>query len=221
MREIEGLGELADEAAALERALGGARGVTEAFGAEVTRLGRNVALTGREVAGLSTGFGSGLRRAFDGVVFDGMRLSDALKGLAASMADNVYSMAMKPVQGALGSALAEGVAGLFGGGFAQGAAFSRGRVEPFANGGVVQGPTAFPMAGGRLGLMGEAGPEAILPLARGTDGRLGVRAEGGAGARPVSVVINVTTPDTAGFARAQGQIAAEVARLVARGQRNS
>lgn len=218
MREIEGLGTLADEAATLERALAGAQGMTAAFGAEVQRLGSSVALTGREVAGLSGSFGSGLRRAFDGVVFDGMRLSDALKGLGRSMADSVYGMAMKPVQTALGSALAQGVAGLFGGAFADGAGFAQGRVVPFAAGGVVQGPTLFPMRGG-TGLMGEAGPEAILPLARSADGRLGVQAGGGA-ARPVNVTINVTTPDVAGFARSQGQIAADFARIVARGQRN-
>ena len=47
----------------------------------------------------------------------------------------------------------------------------------FANGGVVNSPTMFGMSGGRTGLMGEAGPEAILPLKRGAGGKLGV--EGG------------------------------------------
>ena len=56
--------------------------------------------------------------------------------------------------------------------FAKGAAFGAGRVAAFARGGVVDGPTHFPMRGG-VGLMGEAGPEAIVPLARGSDGRLG------------------------------------------------
>lgn len=62
---------------------------------------------------------------------------------------------------------------------ANGAAFQGGNVVPFANGGVVGGPTTFPMSGGRTGLMGEAGPEAIMPLKRGKDGKLGVVAEGG------------------------------------------
>lgn len=59
-------------------------------------------------------------------------------------------------------------------GFAKGGVFSGGGVIPFANGGVVTRPTLFPMAGGRTGLMGEAGEEAIIPLRRGRDGRLGV-----------------------------------------------
>jgi phage-related minor tail protein len=69
------------------------------------------------------------------------------------------------------------------------------------------------------GLMGEAGPEAIMPLTRGADGRLGVRAEGGA-ARAVNVVINISTPDVAGFQRSQSQIAAQMNRLLAQGHRN-
>lgn len=218
MRENDELEALANEIADVGAVGRMASAALAQCSAELGGAGRSAALAAREVAGLSGSFGSGLRRAFDGVVFDGMRLSDALKGLGRSMADNVYGMAMKPVQTALGSALAQGVAGLFGGAFAGGAAFSQGRVVPFAAGGVVQGPTLFPMRGG-TGLMGEAGPEAILPLARGADGRLGVQA-GGGGARPVTVTINVTTPDVAGFARSQGQIAADLARIVARGQRN-
>ncbi|MBD3766214.1 MAG: phage tail tape measure protein, partial [Rhodobacterales bacterium] len=96
-------------------------------------------------------------------------------------------------------------------------AFSQGRVMPFARGGVVTQPVTFPMRGGR-GLMGEAGPEAIMPLTRGPDGRLGVQAQGGG--RPVSIVVNVTSPDVAGFRRSQAQIAAEVSRALARGNRN-
>jgi len=61
---------------------------------------------------------------------------------------------------------------------AKGMTFQGGNVVPFANGGVVGGPATFPMSGGRTGLMGEAGPEAIMPLKRGKDGKLGVQATG-------------------------------------------
>ena len=65
----------------------------------------------------------------------------------------------------------------------------------------------FPMRGG-TGLMGEAGPEAILPLGRGSDGRLGVRSQ--STVSPVNVFFNVTTPDVASFQRSQSQIAAQM-----------
>lgn len=69
------------------------------------------------------------------------------------------------------------VQGLLGGllGFSHGGVIAHGNVIPFARGGVVNRPTVFPMANG-AGLMGEAGPEAIMPLRRGPDGRLGVSA---------------------------------------------
>ena len=101
---------------------------------------------------------------------------------------------------------------------ADGGAFAQGRVMPFATGGIVSGPTTFPMRGG-TGLMGEAGPEAIMPLRRGADGRLGVAAAGG-GAGPVQVTMNITTPDVSGFRRSRSQVAAELSRALSRGQRN-
>ena len=60
---------------------------------------------------------------------------------------------------------------------AKGNIFSHGNVVPFARGGIVTGPTLFPMANG-TGLMGEAGPEAIIPLSRGADGKLGLQSKG-------------------------------------------
>jgi hypothetical protein len=73
---------------------------------------------------------------------------------------------------------------------ADGNAFRGGRVVPFADGGVVTRPTVFPMANG-LGLMGEAGAEAVMPLARDSRGRLGVRASGAGGTGEPGVTVNV------------------------------
>ena len=72
---------------------------------------------------------------------------------------------------------------------ANGGAWSGGsQIQAYANGGVVGSPTTFPMTGGKTGLMGEAGPEAIMPLKRGANGKLGVQMEGGGGQG--NVVIN-------------------------------
>jgi len=219
MDEVDGLDDFDDQVSALERSLGGAQQVAAAFDGELVRMRSTIADTGRDVGLLSSGFSRGLRRSIDEVVFDGAKLSDALSGLAQSMLNTAYSAAMRPVTNHIGGALASGVEGLFSGmmPFANGGAFTQGRVMPFARGGVVSSPVTFPMRGG-VGLMGEAGPEAIMPLSRGSDGRLGVRSEGGG--RPVSVVVNVSTPDVEGFRRSQSQIAAQVTRALGRGQRN-
>ena len=216
----EGLAALEAQLAELEASMAQAAGMTATFQAELRGMQDAMVYTGREVEVMSRSMGGGLRRAFDGVVFDGMRLSDALRTVARSMVDAAYNTAMRPVQNALGSALANGINGLVSSilPFQKGGAISQGRVMPFARGGVVQGPTSFPMRGG-MGLMGEAGPEAIMPLRRGPDGRLGVAAAGG-GTGPVQVVMNITTPDVQGFARSQTQIAAQMGRALARGQRN-
>ncbi|TRW96873.1 phage tail tape measure protein [Paracoccus sp. M683] len=194
--------------------------MTAAFEAELSRLRQSMMFTSREVGTLSGGLERGLRRAFDGLVFDGMKLSDALRGLARSISDTIFSIAMKPVEQALAGSLAQGLGGMVSGAmpFANGGAFVQGRVMPFAKGGVVSQPTHFPMRGA-TGLMGEAGPEAIMPLRRGADGRLGVAAAGG-GARAVNVTMNITTPDVGGFRRSQSQIAAQLGRAMARGERN-
>jgi phage-related minor tail protein len=219
MAVTDGLDGLAQQTAALEQSLTGAQVMAAAFDAELGRMRESMVFTGREVSSLSTSIGGGLRRAFDGLVFDGMKLSDALKSVAQTMVDSVYNIAMRPVQQAVGGAVANGLNGLLSGlfPFEKGGSFSQGRVMPFAKGGVVSSPTTFPMRGGR-GLMGEAGPEAIMPLTRGADGRLGVQTQGGG--RAVNIVMNVTTPDVQGFARSQSQIAAQMSRALSRGDRN-
>jgi hypothetical protein len=219
MDDVDGIDTFDDQVAALERSLGGAAGMAAAFEREVARMGESLGEAGREAGGLSRGISGGLRRSFDALIFDGMKLSDAMKGVGQSLVNASYSAAIRPVTGGLGGLIAGGVEGLIGAvsGFEKGGSFAQGRVMPFATGGVVNGPVSFPMRGG-MGLMGEAGPEAIMPLMRGADGRLGVAAQGGG--RPVNVTMNVTTPDVEGFARSRSQIAAQVSRVIARGRRN-
>jgi phage-related minor tail protein len=72
------------------------------------------------------------------------------------------------------------------------------------------------MRGGGLGLAGEAGPEAILPLSRGSDGRLGIAAAGGTGG---GIVVNIATPDAESFRHSEVYVTGQIARAVARGQR--
>ena len=209
---------LEDGAERLNETLGATAKLVAGFDAELRRMRSALAATGKDVATLEKGLSRGLRRAFDGVAFDGMKLSDALSTVARSMVNTTYNAAMKPVSDHVGGLISQGVGSLVQGilPFADGAPFSQGRVMPFAQGGIVSTATGFGMRGG-MGLMGEAGPEAIMPLARGPDGKLGVKGGASGG---TTVVMNITTPDVQGFQRSQSQIAAQLSRALNAGNRN-
>jgi len=107
--------------------------------------------------------------------FDGLR--GVLKGVLADLEQiAVRETITKPLGNLLTDALKGfSLTSLFAS--AKGNAFGPGGVIPFAMGGVVNQPTLFKFGGG-TGLMGEAGPEAILPLKRGRGGKLGVAGGG-------------------------------------------
>ncbi|MCG3266401.1 phage tail tape measure protein [Yoonia sp. I 8.24] len=218
MDDVDKIDQLDSNVTALEQSIGDAAQVTAAFDSQLRGVQGSLAETTRDLGNLERGFSGGLRRAFDGLVLDGAKLSDVLGGLAQSMVNTAYSAAVNPVMNHFGGMLSDGINAAVSSmmPYADGAPFSQGRVMPFAKGGVVSSPVAFPMRGG-TGLMGEAGPEAIMPLSRGADGRLGVRTQGGSA---VTVNMNITTPDAQSFQRSNGQVASQVARALGRSQRN-
>jgi lambda family phage tail tape measure protein len=123
-------------------------------------------------------------------IVDGTKsVADAFKAMAADIVAHLFKVLV--VQSAIRNmggmmAMAGGPMGAIGGalmsyGSADGNVFNNGNAVPYADGGVVNVPTYFPMNDGRTGLMGEAGPEAIMPLRRGKNGKLGVQVEGGRG----------------------------------------
>ncbi len=164
-------------------------------------------------------FGSALTDAFTGLAVKGRSLNDTLSTLALSLSRMALSAAFKPLEQGLGQAFSGLMSGGGGGlAFANGGVFQGGMPVPFASGGVISSPIAFPLGGGKTGIAGERGAEAIMPLARGPDGRLGVKSDGGGGGRPI--VFNVTSPDADSFRRSETQLAAMLARAVAQGHRN-
>jgi len=169
----------------------------------------------KNMSAIGQSFGRQMSRAFAGVAVEGRKIGDVLKKLALQLSQMVLKSAFKPLEKAIGS----GISGLIGGvtGFAKGGVPGNGVVQAFANGGVINSPVSFPMGRGGLGLAGESGPEAIIPLARGADGRLGVRSGGGQGTQ---IIFNVTATDAASFSRSQSQISAMLYRAVSQGQRN-
>ena len=138
-----------------------------------------------------------MESAFMSMVDGTKSAKDAFKSMAAEIIKELYRVLV--VQRLVGSFDAKtktgtGLVGMLMGAFqANGGAWSGGsQIQAYANGGVVGGPTFFPMAGGKTGLMGEAGPEAIMPLKRDKNGKLGVSVEGGSGSVVVNNNINVT-----------------------------
>lgn len=132
---------------------------------------------------VSQGLAQNVGNAFSGA------FNDALQGsfdLRKSLSEMFSQIAQQLFQQLIISRIVGGLSGMFGGmggaggglaaAAANGAVLRGGRLMAFANGGIVNRPTLFPMANG-AGLMGEKGPEAIMPLSRGSDGKLGVASE--------------------------------------------
>jgi phage-related minor tail protein len=89
---------------------------------------------------------------------------------------------------------------------------SSGALLPFAQGGaLIRSPTYFPMANGGTALAGEAGQEAIFPLARDSRGRLGLVGGGGGG---TNITVNITTQGSSGNAAADAKAAQQMGKLV-------
>lgn len=157
------------------------------------------------IGDLADGVSRSLSRAFRGAVLDGKSLNSVLAQVGRSFADIALQAAFKPVGTLVGGL----VDSLF--------TATNPAVRPFAKGGVIAAPSFFPLGRG-LGLAGEAGAEAILPLARGSDGRLGVAGGGGGG---VNVTFNVTASDARSFVASEAEVSAMLLRAVRRGQRAS
>ena len=149
-----------------------------------------------------------LTAAFSSASSSGKGFEQVLASIASKLAGMALSSALKGKDGGLTDWFS-GLMGTPGSGSAP-------QVTPFAAGGIVSAPTYFG-AGGGLGVMGERGAEAIMPLARGPDGALGLamREQG----RAVQVTVNISTPDAESFRRSDQQISSSLARAVSRGQR--
>ncbi|WP_428481602.1 phage tail tape measure protein [Pyruvatibacter mobilis] len=189
-------------------------GLSVSVSADLSDLEQGMQEVGDIAASVGDTISQSLGSAFDRVILRGENLSDVLRDVALQASRSVFDAALDPITDGIGSIASNALGSLFAA--ANGAVVAGGNVRPFARGGVVSGPTAFPLTGG-MGLMGEAGPEAILPLSRGADGRLGVSA--GAGPAPISVIVNVSTPDARSFQRSEAQIAGVMSRALARARR--
>lgn len=163
----------------------------------------------------SRSFGTALTSALKGAVLDGDSLVEVLQNIAYRFSSISLDVGLKPLETSVAS-LVSGTSNALSSALAFSHGGVPGRVQAFASGGIVSQPTYFPMPGG-TGLMGEAGAEAIMPLRRGPDDRLGVAA--GEGGQPVQIVFNVQATDAQSFRKSEGQINAMLTRAVGRGRR--
>jgi hypothetical protein len=165
------------------------------------------------ITAAAAGIGDAFGTSFKGIIDGSMTAKEALASFFQSVADHFLDMAAQIIAKMIQMAILNTIVGLLPGGrglgtavspevgaigqgssifaAANGATFSNG-IAKFARGGIVDSPTLFKFAQGgamQTGLMGEAGPEAIMPLTRGPGGQLGVSNFGGGG--DVNVVVNV------------------------------
>lgn len=170
-----------------------------------------------QIKQLADNIGDSFSNALGDVVVGAKNANEALKDLLMT----VYRLVFNEIVGRpLASAVSSGLFSLFGGLFtpaARGAVADNGSVTPMAAGGLISAPTRVPMANGSA-LMGEQGPEAVFPLTRLADGRLGLSADMGDQAKTTVVNINITAKDVDSFRRSKHQIASELSRVVNRAQ---
>ena len=167
------------------------------------------------IAASSDKVSTSLAKTFSSAIASGKSFDQTLQSIAQNLSKTTLTSALTPITGALTAGVNGVLSSLLGG--LSGGASTTIAAQPFASGGVVAQPTFFGSAGG-LGLMGEQGAEAILPLARGPGGQLGVMNHGQGGGAP-NVNVNISTPDANSFQRSQVQLTGALARAVARGQR--
>jgi hypothetical protein len=174
------------------KATGGGVGVDEAIESTVdqidalqSRLRGDIPQQVESLKKLSDELGFSFSSAFEDAILKGAKFSDVLRGLAQDVLRILTrQFVTKPLADGIGSFIGS----IFGS--AKGNVFSGAPGLSAYSGTVVSSPTLFPFARG-IGLMGEAGPEAILPLKRGAGGVLGVRATSAA---PTITIVNQGTP---------------------------
>jgi len=178
------------------------------FGQDALGEFSDVSLELERIKTLSDGVAKSLTTAFRSAAIEGKSLRSVLSDIGRSFADIALKAALKPF-GDLVSGLVENV-------------FSATNPllnqKAFARGGVISSPQYFSLGGNNIGLAGEAGAEAILPLARGSDGRLGVSTNA---APAMTINFQVTASDARSFVGAEAEISAMLLRAVKRGRRAS
>ena len=156
----------------------------------------------RQATDMARDFASTITDALEQAITSGEKFGNVMRAMALELSGIAVSAATKPLEKALTGVFTD----LF-----------TGPIKANALGSIVNGATGFANPLGGLGVLGEAGPEAIVPLARGTDGRLGIRTVGSAPG--ATVTVNIQATDLPSFRAGRAQVEGAIARAVARGNR--
>lgn len=158
----------------------------------------------------------GVKASMQDVVVNGLKsMEDALVDFVTTGELNFRNFANSIIREmariAIQQSIMKSIGGFFGGlfGFEKGGAFAQNGIQKFARGGVLKQPTMFRYGGSNLGIAGEAGPEAIMPLKRGKGGRLGVEAQGG-GNTNISISVDASGSSVEG----QGEQARQLGQAI-------
>ena len=187
----------------------------------------------KQVMAGAQAIGEAFSTSFKGLIDGSMSAQEALAGFFKSIANHFLDMASQMIAKyiemqiiGLASKLLPSFSGIFGPGgapdysgasvsvpnqysySANGNVFAQNGIGPYAKGGIVDRPMMFPFAKG-IGLMGEAGPEAIMPLKRGADGKLGVAGGGGGG-----TTVNVSVDASGSSVQGDGPNANQLGRVL-------
>ena len=165
---------------------------TTGVGAGIAQASKDIGTASQAIASVTTNAFKSMEDAiFQSTKGSTRAFADMVQAILDDLTRLVIRMAIiRPLtQGVLGL-MGGGAGAEAGGGFTNASSVSN-QVGAFASGGIVSSPTMFGSAG-RLGIAGEAGPEAILPLSKMADGSLGVS---GAGSNTVINIINNSGSD--------------------------
>jgi phage-related minor tail protein len=170
----------------------------------------------------ATQFASVFTKAFTDVIAGGKKFDDVLKSVGLRLSTLAVQQAFKPVAKDIAGGLSGLLGNLFPGVIAnnKNSGANNSRSDALTFGGLSSSFEGFgsklPFSSG--GLAGESGPEAIVPLARRSDGSLETAMTVAKG--PMNVTVHITTPDAGSFRRSEAYISGQIARAVARGHRS-
>ena len=189
-----------------------------------------------QIVGAANAVGTAFANSFKSAIDGSVTAKEALAGFFRDVGKYFLDMAAQIIQKMITMAILNQLTGLLPGGGASGGGdifadiasrgglrmknggvFGKNGIVPFAKGGIVSKPTLFQYANGgtgRFGLLGEAGPEAIMPLRRTSSGRLGVEASGRGGVTVGTINIKVENSGDQLSPAAQKQLAGQVQGIV-------